>query len=311
MSLRFLSAKLLRALVTLWLAVTFVFVVLRVSGDPVLTILPDDSTRETIDIYRRMWGLDLPIWQQYFVYFENIFRGTLGRSFLDGADAVTLVLEHVPKTLMLTGVAFALMLSLGVPAGVWAALHRNKATDRVVMAFAVSGYSVPNFFLGIILILIFSVQFRILPSGGSDGLLNIIMPAVTMGTSGAGVLARFTRSSMLEVLGQPYVRAAMAKGLPWHQAVRRHALPNAAIPTITVIGFMVGGLIGGALITETVFAWPGIGRLLVNAVALRDLAVVQVIILMVALSMVIANLTVDLLYGWLDPRVRAAQEARQ
>lgn len=310
MSLRFLTAKLLRAMVTLWLAVTFVLIVLRVSGDPVLTILPDDTPPETIDIYRRMWGLHLPLWQQYFVYFENIARGTLGNSFLDGEDAVALVLAHIPKTLTLTGIAFVLMVGLGVPAGIWAALNRNRPLDRIVMAFAVSGYSVPNFFLGIMLILVFSVQLRLLPSGGSEGVLNIVMPAVTLGTSGAGVLARFTRSSMLEVLGQPYVRAAMAKGLPWHRAVRRHALPNAAIPTITVIGFMVGGLIGGALITETVFAWPGIGRLLVSAVALRDLAVVQVIILLVALSMVIANLTVDLLYGWLDPRVRSMQEGR-
>lgn len=304
---RILLRKVLRALVTLWLSVTFVFVILRVSGDPVRTILPDDAPQEMFDQYYRMWGLDKPIWEQYLLYFRNIWNGSLGKSFLNGQDAVEMVFEHIPKTLELMGAGFLLMVILGVPLGVLAALHRNKGLDRFVMTLAVSGYSVPNFFLGILLILLFSVQWRILPSGGSDSFLNILMPAFTIGTSGAGVLARFTRSAMLEVLNQPYIRASTAKGIPWGQVVQSDALPNAAIPTVTVIGFIIGGLLGGALVTETVFAWPGMGRLLVNSVSTRDLAVVQVIMLVTAFAMVVVNMTVDILYGLIDPRVRDLQ----
>ena len=308
MSGAILLRKILRALVTLWLSVTFVFVILRVSGDPVRTILPDDAPQEMFDQYYRAWGLDKPIWEQYLLYFKNIANGTLGQSFLTGEDAVIMVLEHIPRTLELMGVGFLIMILLGIPLGVLAALNRNSWIDRAIMTLAVSGYSIPNFFLGILLILVFSVQLRLLPSGGSDSLLNILMPAFTIGTSGAGVLARFARSSMLEVLNQPYIRAASAKGLPWGQVVRGVAMPNAAIPTVTVLGFIVGGLLGGALITETVFAWPGMGRLLVNSVATRDLAVVQVIMLITAFAMVTVNMLVDIIYGLIDPRVRDLQQ---
>jgi peptide/nickel transport system permease protein len=172
------------------------------------------------------------------------------------------------------------------------------------MAVSVFGYSVPNFVLGLMLVLIFAVNLRWLPSSGSETWWHAILPVIVLGTAGAGILARFTRSTMLEVLGQPYVRTAMAKGVPWHRVVNWHALPNAAIPTVTVVGFMVGALIAGAVVTESVFAWPGIGRQLVLAVANRDVAIVQVILLFAAASMVVSNLAVDLAYGWLDPRVR-------
>jgi len=166
------------------------------------------------------------------------------------------------------------------------------------------GLSVPNFFLGVLLILLFSVAWQILPSAGSESWRHYIMPVITMATAEASVFARFTRSEMLEVLNQPYIRTAIAKGVPWKKVVREHALPNAAIPTVTMAGFFVGSLIVGGVITENVFAWPGVGRLLVDSVANRDLAVVQVAILIIAISMVTANLIVDLAYGWLDPRVR-------
>jgi peptide/nickel transport system permease protein len=174
------------------------------------------------------------------------------------------------------------------------------------MAFSVAGYSVPNFVLGLLLVLLFAVNLRWLPSSGAESWRHAILPVIVLGTAGAGILARFTRSTMLEVLGQPYVRTAIAKGVPWYRVVNWHALPNAAIPTVTVVGFMVGSLIAGAVVTESVFAWPGIGRQLVLAVSQRDVAVVQVILLLVAGSMVASNFTVDLLYGWLDPRVRTA-----
>jgi peptide/nickel transport system permease protein len=202
--------------------------------------------------------------------------------------------------------ALAVKILIGVPAGIYAALHRDTWIDRTTMAFSVLGYSIPNFVLGLMLVLLFAVNLRWLPSGGAETWLHAILPIVVFGTAGAGILARFTRSTMLEILGQPYIRTATAKGVPWYRVVNWHALPNAAIPTVTVIGFMIGSLIAGAVVTESVFSWPGIGRQLVVAVANRDVAVVQVILLFVAGSMVVSNLAVDFLYGWLDPRIRTA-----
>jgi peptide/nickel transport system permease protein len=176
------------------------------------------------------------------------------------------------------------------------------------MTLSVMGLSIPNFFLGVLLILLFSVTWRLLPSAGSETWRHYIMPVITMATAEAAVFARFIRSSMLEVLNEPYIRTAIAKGVPWKKVVREHALPNAAISTVTIAGFFVGSLIVGGVITENVFAWPGVGRLLVNSVANRDLAVVQTAILLIAISMVTTNLIVDLSYGWLDPRVRDLQK---
>jgi peptide/nickel transport system permease protein len=190
-----------------------------------------------------------------------------------------------------------------------AALHRNSWLDRAVMMLAVAGFTIPSFVLGLVLVLVFAVQLGWLPSGGQESWRHAILPVITLGIGGAAVLARFTRSAMLEVLGQPYIRTASAKGVPWRAVVSRHALPNAAIPTVTIIGFMMGTLIAGAVVVESVFSWPGVGRLLVTAVANRDLAVVQCVLLLVAATMITANLVVDLLYGMLDPRLRAARPA--
>ena len=302
--LRFLASRLARALVTIVMVVTFAFVVLRLSGDPALLIMSVDAPPEAIAAFREAWGLDEPLWVQYAKYFGAILQGDLGRSMRDGRDAIVLVAERIPVTLALTLPALAIKLGLGIPAGVYAALHRNSLTDRLVMTTAVLGFTVPSFVLGLLLVLVFAVQLGWLPSGGQGTWRHAILPIVTLGIGGAAVLARFTRSAMLEVLGQPYIRTASAKGVPWRLVVRGHALPNAAIPTVTIIGFMVGSLIAGAVVVESVFSWPGVGRLLVVAVANRDLAVVQCILLLVAATMVTSNLVVDLLYGALDPRLR-------
>jgi peptide/nickel transport system permease protein len=303
--LRFLAARLLRAALTIVMVVTFAFVVLRLSGDPALLILSVDAPPEAVEAFRHAWGLDRPLWVQYLSYFGAILSGDLGQSMRDGRDAVDLVAERIPATLALTLPALVVKVGLGVPAGMYAALHRNSLLDRAVMLMAVAGFTVPSFVLGLILVLVFAVQLGWLPSGGQESWRHAILPVVTLGVGGAAVLARFTRSAMLEVLGQPYIRTASAKGVPWHAVVSRHALPNAAIPTVTIIGFMVGSLIAGAVVVESVFSWPGVGRLLVIAVSNRDLAVVQCILLLVAATMVCANLVVDLLYGVLDPRLRA------
>jgi peptide/nickel transport system permease protein len=302
--LRFLGTRLARALLTLVLVVTFAFVVLRLSGDPALLIMSADAPPEAIAAFRRAWGLDDPLWTQYLRYFGAILHGDLGQSMRDGRSAIDLVAERVPATLALTVPALLIKIGLGIPAGVQAALHRNSWIDRTVMFLAVAGFTVPSFVLGLLLVLLFAVQLGWLPSGGQESWRHAVLPVITLGMGGAAVLARFTRSAMLEVLGQPYMRTALAKGVPWPVAVRRHALPNAAIPTVTIVGFMVGSLLAGAVVVESVFSWPGVGRLLVVAVANRDLAVVQCILLLVAATMVIANLLVDLLYGMLDPRLR-------
>jgi peptide/nickel transport system permease protein len=304
--LRFLGTRLVRAALTLVLVVTFAFVVLRLSGDPALLIMSADAPPEAIAAFRRAWGLDDPLWVQYVNYFGAIFHGDLGQSMRDGRSAIELVSERVPATLALTVPALLIKIGLGIPAGVQAALHRNSWVDRTVMFLAVAGFTVPSFVLGLLLVLVFAVQLGWLPSGGQESWRHAILPVITLGMGGAAVLARFTRSAMLEVLGQPYMRTALAKGVPWHLAVRSHALPNAAIPTVTIVGFMVGSLLAGAVVVESVFSWPGVGRLLVVAVANRDLAVVQCILLLVAATMVVANLIVDLLYGVLDPRLRVS-----
>jgi peptide/nickel transport system permease protein len=307
--LRFFLIRLARAALTVALVVTFAFIVLRLSGDPALIIMSVDAPPEAIAAFRKAWGLDDPIWLQYLRYFSAIGQGELGQSMRDGRPAIQLVAERIPATLALTLPALALKLGIGIPAGIYAALNRDSLTDRIVMITAVAGFTIPSFVLGLVLVLVFSVQLGWLPSGGQESWRHAILPVVTLGIGGAAVLARFTRSAMLEVLGQSYIRTASAKGVPWAAVVRGHALPNAAVPTVTVVGFMVGSLIAGAVVVESVFSWPGVGRLLVVAVSNRDLAVVQCILLLVAITMVSANLIVDLLYGVLDPRLRSGAKA--
>ncbi|WP_337875225.1 ABC transporter permease [Elioraea sp.] len=307
--LRYLLSRVARAVLTIVAVVTFAFVVLRLSGDPALLIMSVDAPPEAIEAFRAAWGLDRPVWEQYVRYFVQAARGDLGQSMRDGRPALAVVMERVPATLALTLPAFALKLLLGVPAGIYAALNRNRLADRLTMVVSVAGFTVPSFVLALLLVLVFAVQLGWLPSGGAESWQHAILPVVTLGLAGAAVLARFTRSAMLEVLGQPYIRAASAKGLPWRRVVTDHALPNAAIPTVTIIGFMVGSLVAGAVVVESVFSWPGVGRLLVVAVANRDLAIVQTILLLIAVAMVCANLVVDMLYGWIDPRLRTARTA--
>ena len=304
---RFWSVKAARTLLTLWFVVTFAFIVLRVSGDPVQSLLGPDATVEEIAQFREAWGLDRPLPEQYLRYVVQMASGEFGTSYRDGRSVTEIIAERVPWTVLLGLSAYAVAILVGVPAGIVAALRRGSALDRLVMGFAVFGFALPNFFLGILLILLFSLTLQWLPSSGTGSILHLLMPAATLGVYTAGTLARFTRSAMLEVLSKPYMRAAAAKGAPPLYRVLRHALPNAAIPIVTIIGLNLGALVGGAVVVETVFAWPGIGRLLVTAVTSRDLAVVQALVLLVAVTMVAANLAVDLLYGLLDPRIRTAR----
>ncbi|MCR8549187.1 ABC transporter permease [Salipiger sp. P9] len=303
--IRFVTIRLLRAVITVLAVMTFAFVVLRMSGDPAEVLLGPDVPQTVIDAFRKQWGLDAPLWQQYLSYIGAIFSGDFGLSMRDRSPAIQLVMERVPATLQLTIPALLLKLGIGIPAGVYAALHRDSAVDRGVIFLAILGFTIPSFVMGLVLVLIFAVTLGVLPSGGFGSWQHAILPAITISIGGIGILARFSRSAMTEVLGQPYIRTASAKGVKWRDVVRGHALPNAAVPIVTIVGFMVGSLIAGAVVVETIFSWPGIGRLLIVSVSNRDLAVVQCILLLIAAVMVVSNLIVDLLYGWLDPRLRA------
>lgn len=311
--MRYLAIRGLRAGVTLWLVVTFVFLVLRISGDPADILLPDDAPEAVREFYRAKWGLTLPLHEQYLNYWRSLLQGDFGISLRNNLPAWEVVSSRAPKTLLLGFTALTISLAVGIPAGILAAWTRGSGFDRVVMSTAVFGFSMPNFFLGILLILLFALHLRWLPSSGSDTAAHLILPALTLSTGFAAQLARFTRSAMIEVLTRPYMATARSKGAGPLRRIVAHALPNAAVPVVTILGLKVGELIGGAVVVETVFAWPGLGRLVVHAVALRDLAVVQAILILIAATMVATNLMVDLLYGWIDPRVRlgAAQQDRQ
>lgn len=303
---RIVLRRVLRAALTLFLVVTFVFFVLRLTGDPVSAMMPDDTDPVIMDQMREDWGLNRPLAEQYAEYWIRLAQGDFGTAYRDGRPALEIVGERIPATLKLTLTGFAFIVIVGFPLGILAAINRGSVIDRTIMTISVTGFSLPNFFLGILLILLFSVQLRLLPAFGSDKWYNLLMPVFTLGTAGAAVIARFVRSSMLEVLNAPYIRAARARGVPERVLVWRIALPNAAIPTITILGFMVGALISGSIVTESVFAWPGIGRLLIDLVTQRELAIVQTIVMLTAFSMILANLTVDLLYLVVDPRQRFA-----
>lgn len=305
--MRYVAIKLLRAALTLWLVITFVFVVLRISGDPTDILLPDDVAEEVREFYRVRWGLDKSLWQQYLSYWQALSTGDFGISLRSGLPAWDMVIERAPKTLLLGVCGLAMALFIGIPLGVIAAQYQGSAIDRGVMSFAVFGFSMPNFFLGIILILVFSLHLRWLPSSGSGTWAHLVMPAFTLGTSFAAQIARFTRSAMIDVMNHAYMRTAASKGAGPVRRVFSHAFPNAVVPIVTIVGLKVGELIGGAVVVETVFAWPGLGRLVTIAVANRDLALVQTILILIAATMILTNLIVDLMYGWLDPRVRDAR----
>lgn len=293
-----------RAALTLWFVVSFTFVVLRLSGDSALVMLPSDASAEAIQQFRALKGLDRSFLVQYLDYVGSMFAGDFGRSFLDGRPAITVVMEKVPKTLAVGGLGLALMLLIGAPLGLLAALKRNSLVDRGTIVFAVIGHSVPSYVIGLILIGIFAVSLRLLPSTGSETAAHAILPIVTFGIYGGAVIARFVRSSVLEVVEQPHVRTALAKGISRQAIILRHVLPNAAIPVVTILGFLIGGLIGGSVLIETVFGWSGVGRLLATSVANRDLPVVQTILFSLATTMIAANLAVDVINSWLDPRAR-------
>jgi peptide/nickel transport system permease protein len=285
-------------------------------GDPAAVILGDRATPEDIARLRDQLGLNDPLPVQFVHWFGNVLRLDFGESIFLGEPVTQALLDRVQPTALLTLYALSIQVLIGIPAGVLAAVRYNSPLDRALTVMAISGSAIPTFFLGILLILIFAVRLRWLPSGGyvpfgEDPVAHVkgmLMPAFALGFSAAGLLARLVRSSMLDVLREDYVRTAFAKGLPEQLVIVRHALRNALIPALTVIGISLGALLGGAVVTETVFTIPGMGRLVVQSIARRDYPVIQGAIIAIAMTYVLVNLVVDVLYVYIDPRVRIGGE---
>jgi peptide/nickel transport system permease protein len=287
------------------LGVSFVvFAILFLTGDPALVLLPPDATIEDIAKFREQMGFNDPFFVQYGRFLSGALRGNFGQSIRHGEPAFDLVMERMPATFELAGAALVLALCLAIPAGIISAVRRNSVLDYVSTVVALLGQSMPTFWLGIMLILFFSVQLNALPSSGRGGFEHIVLPAVTLGLFTTARITRLTRSGMLEVLNQDYIRTARAKGVANPPVVWKHALKNAAIPIVTIVGIELGTLLGGSVITETIFAWPGVGRLSVQAIYNRDYPVVQAAVFTLAATFVLVNLVVDLVYTYLDPRIR-------
>ena len=303
--LTFLAGRLLRALVALWLVSTVVFVVMRLSGDPVPLLLPPDAPRSEIFRVRAELGLDRPLPVQYMVFIGNVFDGDFGRSIHFRQPALRVVASYLPATLELGLAAFALAVLVAVPIGILSAVKRNSLVDHATMTLALVGQSAPTFFLGILLILVISLHLGLTPTSGRGTWAHLVLPALTLGAFAMASIARLTRSAMLEALGMDYVRTARAKGLSEILVVAKHTLRNAALPVVTITGLQFGTLLGGAVVTETVFAWPGIGRLAIQSIYNRDYPVVQASVFLSAAMFIVLNLVIDVIYGVLDPRVRS------
>ena len=281
-----------------------VFLILHLTGDPALLLLPPDSTAEDIAKFRRAMGFDDPVAVQYARFLKGALRGDFGESVRHGEPAMGLVLERLPATFELAGAGLLIALSLAIPAGIVSAVRRNTVVDYVSTVVALLGQAMPTFWLGIMLILVFSVRLSWLPSSGRGDLDHLVLPAITLGLFTTARITRLTRSGMLEVLGQDYIRTARAKGVSEPPVVWKHALKNASIPIVTIVGIEMGTLLGGSVITETIFAWPGVGRLSVQAIFNRDYPVVQAAVFLLASTFVVVNFLVDVVYTYLDPRIR-------
>jgi peptide/nickel transport system permease protein len=303
--LRFTLGRLARTLGVL-LGVSFLtFMVGHASGDPVLLIVRGDATVQQKADLRHSLGLDRPVLAQYITYLSHAARGDLGISYRQRVSVSSLIAQRVPNSLELSCTAFAAAISLGFALGVLAALNRGRLADHAIAGFCVIGQVVPGFWLGLMLVLLFAVHWPLLPVSGYGDVAHLILPAITLALPTLGRMARLVRAGMLEVLSSDFIRTARAKGLPERQVLLHHATKNALLPLITQAGLELGDMVGSAFIIESVFAWPGIGRLTVNAVQQRDFLVVQGCVLVIAVGFVVINLLVDLLYAAIDPRVRA------
>ena len=304
-TLRYLLVRALYTVPVIWLVVSVVFLLIHlVPGDPILQMLGEGAPAADVSATRHAYGLDVPLGQQYLHYWRGVLRGDLGPSVRFNQPVGSLIVHRYPYTLQLTVAALFVALLISVPAGVRSAQRRGRWDDKVLSVVSLFGLSFPNFALGPILILFFAIKLGLLPVSGSGTFAHLVLPAITMGGALAAILTRMVRTSMLEELGQDYIRTARAKGLSERTVVYRHALRNAMLPVLTVVGLQFGALLAGAIVTETIFSWPGIGRLTIQAIGNRDYYLVQGCILAIGLTYVLVNFLTDLLYSVANPRIR-------
>jgi len=300
----YIAARLATAVLVI-LGVSIVsFFLTFLTGDPAEIMLPPGATAAQIEKFRADWGFDDPVIVQYWRFLKRAVHGDFGISLRHGQQSLPLIAARLPATLQLTLTAMVLAIALAVPLGVLAATHRGGPIDLLAMGVALVGQSVPNFWLAIMMILLFAVSWGLLPTSGRGGVAHVVMPAAAIAINLMALLTRLVRSTMIEMLSEDYVRTARAKGLRELFVTSRHALPNALIPLVTVIGLQFGYILGGAVVIETIFTWPGVGLFTIQAILNRDYPVVQASVFILATAVVLINLTVDLLYVWLDPRIR-------
>ncbi|HSR62059.1 MAG TPA: ABC transporter permease [Gammaproteobacteria bacterium] len=303
--LNYLLTRLVSAFIVVIGVSTIVFLLIHiVPGDPVEVMLGEVAGPADREALRISLGLDLPLWQQWTAYLYQLSHLDLGISLHSRRPIVAILAERLPATVLLAGASLVVTVIIAFPLGILAAIRRNTGWDTGAMIFSMLGVSIPNFWLGPLLILVFSLWLGWLPVSGYSGVASLVLPALTLGTALAALLSRMIRASLLEVLGEDYIRAARARGLSPLQVIGRHGLVNAALPILTVLGMQLGALLGGAVITETIFSWPGIGLLTIEAIQQRDYPVVQACVLIISLAYVLINLVTDLLYAGFDPRVR-------
>ncbi len=301
----YLIRRLAQTLPIALLVATLVFSLIHmIPGDPVEMMLGEGAQRSEVENLRHELGLDRPLIEQYGSFLGGLVKGDLGRSLHFGEPVTRILARHYPATLELAFAGMLVALAIALPLGILAAFHRDGAIDHASRFFSLLGVSIPNFWLGPMLILVFSIQLNLFPVSGRSGLASLVLPAITLGTALAGLLTRMIRSSLVEELHKPYLATAQAKGLSRRLAVVRHALKNASIPVVTIVGLQFGALLTGAIITETIFAWPGLGRLIIQSIRLRDYPLVQGGILAIALTYLLLNLVTDVVYAYLDPRIR-------
>ena len=300
----FVLTRLLQTVITLFIVSLIVFFMVRLKGDPIAVMVPPTFNEDQIAKMREAWGFDKPVTEQYVIFLQKAVTGDFGQSIQARRPAMELVIERLGNTYLLAFVSSLVGLTLAIPLGIISALKRNSSLDLVSTALASLGTAMPSFWLGLMLIIVFSVNLRILPAFGALEPAAIIMPSITLGVGMAARLSRLTRSAMLEVLSQDYVRTAHSKGLQEKTVVIRHALRNALIPIITVFGLQLGWLLGGSVVVESVFSWPGLGRLMIESINVRDITVVQAGLFWFALSFILINFAVDVLYVLIDPRIR-------
>jgi peptide/nickel transport system permease protein len=301
----YLAQRLAGAVLVVFGVISIVFLLIHlIPGDPIEIMLGEAASSTDREALRVALGLDQPVLLQFTHYLHGLLQFDLGASLQSRRPVTDLLQERLPATLLLAGVTFAVTLALALPLGMLAAVRRGSAWDGGAMAFSMLGVSIPNFWLGPLLILVFSLWLGWFPVSGREGVGSVVLPAVTLGTGLAAVLSRMVRSSMLEVLGEDYIRTARAKGLPPQRVILHHGLRNALLPVITLLGLQLGALLAGAVITETVFSWPGIGLLTIEAIQSRDYPVVQACVLLISVGYVLVNLLTDIAYAWADPRIR-------